>query len=134
MELQVGVKVLLKNPEGKYLLVLRNPQKYTEVPSNWDLVGGRITPGAKLLDNLKREVKEEVNLDLADEPQLVGAQDILRIPGRHIVRLSFTANIQGEPKLSEEHIQYGWFTMAEIQTMDLDIYFRDLLDKGLIHG
>src|SRR3989344_4302266 len=134
MELQVGVKVLLKNPEGKYLLVRRNPEKYADVPANWDIVGGRITPGSKLLDNLKREVKEEINLDLGDEPCLIAAQDILRIPGRHIVRLSFTANIEGEPRLSEEHTEYGWFTPEEIKNMDLDIYFRELLDKGLVHG
>lgn len=53
MELQVGVKVLLKNPEGKYLLVKRSNKKYPEVGATWDIVGGRIDPGLPLLENLK---------------------------------------------------------------------------------
>ena len=73
MELQVGVKILLKNKDGKYLLVRRNPKKYPEVGPKWDIVGGRIIPGTPLLDNLRREIKEEVNLDYAGEPQLVSA-------------------------------------------------------------
>ena len=31
MELQVGVKVLLKNQEGKYLLIRRSTDRYQEV-------------------------------------------------------------------------------------------------------
>ena len=56
MELQVGVKVLLKNPEGKYLLLQRNIEKYPEMKnrSHWDIVGGRINLGTELIANLKR--------------------------------------------------------------------------------
>jgi len=39
MELQVGVKVLLKNKEGKFLLIRRSPKKYPEVGPKWDIVG-----------------------------------------------------------------------------------------------
>ena len=60
MELQVGVKVFLKNLQGKYLLVRRSPKKYPEVGALWDIVGGRINPGSPLLENLKREKKEEL--------------------------------------------------------------------------
>jgi ADP-ribose pyrophosphatase YjhB (NUDIX family) len=87
--LQVGVKVLLKNKAGKYLLVRRNPKKYPEVGPKWDIVGGRINPGSPLFDNLKREVREETRLDLTTRPRLAAAQDILRVPGRHVVRLTF---------------------------------------------
>ena len=134
MELQVGVKALLKNNEGKYLLVRRNPKKYPEVGAKWDIVGGRIDPGAPLLDNLKREIKEETNLDLVAAPRLVGAQDILRIEGRHVVRLSYAADIEGKPEIGEESEEYKWFTLAEMKSLtekELDIYFKELFDKGL---
>ena len=55
--LQVGVKVLLKNPEGKYLLVKRSAKAYPDAICGWELVGGRITPGIPLLENLQREIK-----------------------------------------------------------------------------
>ena len=50
--LQVGVKALLQNKEGKYLLLRRSKEKYKEVEGEWDIVGGRINPGSDLLENL----------------------------------------------------------------------------------
>jgi len=134
MNLQVGVKVLLKSPEGKFLLLKRNPEKYPEMKQfgdMWDIVGGRITIGTPLLDNLKREVKEETGLELIDEPKLIAAQDILRLSEKHVVRLTYTAQAQGEPQLDEDHSEYGWFTLEEMKNIpDLDIYFTELLSSG----
>lgn len=134
--LQVGVKALLKNKDGKYLLVRRSPIKYPEVGPKWDIVGGRINPGSALLENLKREIKEEVGLDLVDEVKLVAAQDILRVPGKHVVRLTYTGTIDGEPKIDTDHVEFKWFTMDELKSMtseELDIYFMELLNKNLIN-
>lgn len=129
MELQVGVKAFLKNKDGKYLLVRRSSERYPEVGARWDIVGGRIIPGTPLIDNLKREIKEEVNLELTEMPKLVAAQDILRIPGRHVVRLTYVGTIDGQPKLDDDHTEYGWFTIEEIKKLEnLDIYFKELLD------
>ena len=131
MELQVGVKALLKNREGKYLLVRRSSEKYPEVGARWDIVGGRINSGTTLLDNLKREIKEEVGLNLTEEPKLIAAQDILRIEGRHVVRLTYLGIIEGQPKLDEDHTEFNWFTMEEIKKLEnLDIYFRELIEKN----
>ena len=135
MELQVGVKVLLKGPNGKYLLLKRSDKKYPEVGARWDIVGGRIDPGSPLLDNLKREIREEISLELTQEPKLVAAQDILRIEGKHVVRLTYVGEIEGEPKLDEDHTEFGWFTLEEIKKLEnLDIYFKELLDEGAITG
>lgn len=136
MELQVGVKILLKNPGGKYLLLRRNAQKYPEVGANWDIVGGRIDPGTPLLENLKREIQEETKLDLTQEPKLIAAQDILRITGRHVVRLTYVGEISGEPILNEDHDEYKWFEISEIKSLppdQLDVYFKELLDRNLIN-
>ena len=138
MELQVGVKVLLKNSKGKYLLIRRSPKKYPKAGPKWDIVGGRITPGTTLLENLKREVKEETGLDLDGQLKLVGAQDILGIkgyPNRHVVRLTYLGQTEGTPKISDESLEFGWFTRKEITKMDagkLDKYFKELLNAGLI--
>ncbi len=135
MELQVGVKILLKNTEGKYLLLRRSPIKYPEVGAKWDIVGGRINPGTALLENLKREVQEETGFDLDEKKvRLVGAQDILKIEGRHVVRLTYVGEMEGKPTLGEEHDEYKWFTLQEMKAMtnaELDSYFKKLLDEGV---
>ncbi|MFA5991326.1 MAG: NUDIX domain-containing protein [Candidatus Doudnabacteria bacterium] len=150
MELQVGVKILLQNSDGKYLLVRRNPKKYPEVGPKWDIVGGRINAGTTLLENLKREIKEEVGLEYTGEPKLVAAQDILvrryadsadsadtalNEITRHVVRLTFLGEIEGEPKIDEDHLEAGWFSAKEIKNFDpnvLDGYFRSLVVEKVV--
>ncbi len=131
MELQVGVKILLQNKEGKYLIVKRSQEKYPNVSGAWDIVGGRIEPGVGLFDNLKREVREETNLNLTEEPKLIGAQDILRVPEKHIVRLTYIGFIDGQVVLDEkESVEFKWLSINEIKEMsDLCMYFKELLDK-----
>lgn len=133
MELQVGVKVLLRNKEGKYLLIHRSSIKYPKAAGRWDGVGGRIKPGTTLMESLKREVREETDLELIDGPKLIAAQDILRVPGKHIVRLTYTATVTGEPELdTEENDQYQWVTGEQFKSIeDMDKYLKELLDSNL---
>ena len=135
MQLQVGVKILLQNKEGKFWLLKRSAKKYPEVGEKWDIVGGRIDPGSPLLDNLRREIKEETQLEFIGEPKLLAAQDILRVKGRHVVRLTYTGRIEGTPVLDEDHDEYKWFDLDEIKALPgdrLDSYFKELLNKGSI--
>jgi ADP-ribose pyrophosphatase YjhB (NUDIX family) len=134
MELQVGVKILLKNKEGKFLLLHRNWDKYPEVKkdNSWDIVGGRIEKGTILIENLKREIFEETKLNLTEEPKLIAAQDILRAD-KHVVRLTYLGEIEGEPKLDEYHDAFKWVTKEEIKNeVSLDQYFREVFEKNLI--
>ena len=130
--LQVGVKILLSNEEGQYLLLHRSEKKYPGIKDGWDIPGGRINPGSSLLENLKREVKEETELALEGAPKLVAAQDILR-EGRHIVRLTYIGASSGELKLdTEENDRFRWCTLDEFKKVpDLDSYLKEVLDKGL---
>lgn len=131
LKLQVGVKVLLQNREGKYLLLRRSLLKYPEIRGRWDIVGGRINPGKSLLDNLKREIKEETGLDLEGEPALISAQDILIVPGKHVVRLTYLGKSNGEVALDlTENDMHKWYSWDELESLDdIDIFFKNLLDN-----
>ncbi len=132
MELQVGVKVLLKNDEGRYLFLHRSAKKYPEVNRLWDFPGGRITIGLPLLENLAREVREETGLMLSGNPRLIGAQDILKNE-KHVVRLTYVADGNGEPVLSDEHDSFAWLTIDEIRNHEgFDKYLRELLATGIL--
>jgi len=124
----------LQNEEGKFLLLQRNPEKYPEVNKNdsLDIVGGRIDIGAPLLENLRREIFEETKLALTEEPRLLAAQDILK-PDKHVVRLTYLGNIEGEPELNAEHISYKWLTKEEIKKeVGLDQYSREVFSKFIL--
>lgn len=139
MELQVGVKVLLKNPEGKYLLIRRSEEKYAN--AKWDIPGGRINPGSALSENLARELMEETGLTMTSEPKVIGAQDIFTrdiwpdAPERHVVRITYIGTAEGKPRLSDEHTEYKWVTLTELKSLsieELDRYVKALMDAGAI--
>ncbi|MDB4940182.1 MAG: mismatch repair protein MutT [Candidatus Doudnabacteria bacterium] len=127
MVLQVGVKALLRNQEGKFLIVHRSKEKYPEVKNLWDIVGGRIEPGTNVVDNLKREIFEETKLELKHHPMLLAAQDIIK-PDKHVVRLTYMAPIEGEPVLDAEHDDFMWASVEDIIALPgLDDYLSQLL-------
>ena len=129
--LQVGVKMFLKNERGQYLLLKRSAIRYPNIKNPWDIPGGRIFPGTPLLDNIKREVFEETKLSVLGEPKLIGAQDIIRLPEKHIVRLTFSAVTLGEPVLDDEHIEFKWVTPKEMKKVkELDEFTREILEKN----
>jgi ADP-ribose pyrophosphatase YjhB (NUDIX family) len=131
MDLQVGVKALLQNQAGQYLLVKRSDKKYQNIEGHWDIVGGRINPGTPLIENLKREIKEETDLELVDIPLLIAAQDIFSNTDRHVVRLTYLAKVTGILKLDkEENIEYKWLTLEQVKSHDdLDKYFKQIVNQ-----
>ncbi len=137
MTLQVGVKALLRNPEGKVLLLLRSA-KYETAEGTWDIPGGRIDADAPLRESLDREIREETKLALSGEPVLVGAQDIFFTNSKgeemHIVRLTYVGTASGEPVLDgEEHTEYKWVAFSELSGIaNLDPYFKKLVSDQVI--
>lgn len=134
INLQVGVKAFIKK-DNKYLLLHRSTEKYKGTKGTWDIVGGRIDPGTPLLENLKREVFEETQLEITTPPRLIYAQDII-LPEkeRHVVRLTYTTTTQGEPILDvSENVEFKWLTIDELKNQeDLDIYVKEILEKDLL--
>lgn len=128
--LQVGVKALLHNTKRQFLLLKRASTYGHHVAGQWDIPGGRINPGSKLMDNLAREIKEETNLDLAYQPVLLSAQDILpdEQSGLHVVRLTYLARAKGDIILQpSEVVDFGWFTWEQMLKLDpLDPYVREI--------
>ena len=116
------------------MLLCRSLRKYPEVNGRWDIVGGRIEHGKSLLENLKREVSEETGLELVGEPKLVTAQDILRIPGKHVVRLTYIGETEGDVVLDEsENDMYKWYDREELVSLeDVDVYFKELINDNLV--
>jgi 8-oxo-dGTP diphosphatase len=134
MELQVGVKVLLRNPEGKYLLMRRAPDPEQKKQLKWDIPGGRIDIGSELLKNLAREVMEETGLTMTSNPRLLAAQDLMPdLKPIHVVRLTYVGSAEGEVQLSHEHTEFQWLPFSELKELpDLDSYLKKLIDQGQV--
>lgn len=59
-------KIVLINSEGKLLLQLRDNKPTIPFPGFWDFIGGEIENGETSLEAIKREIKEEINLEVSD--------------------------------------------------------------------
>ncbi len=125
MELQVGAKILLRNSEGKYLLIRRSADERHGV-GKWDIPGGRLEAEMSLMDNLVREIREETGFTHDTKPVFLTVQDMMW-PDRHVVRLVYTGVAEGDPVLSHEHTEFKWMTPNEIRVLSLAEFDRYLI-------
>lgn len=130
--LEVGVKVFLLNPDGKYLILKRAKPYPGGKIKRWDIPGGRIIPGEELHTALQREVTEETGLTIQSILSVLTVQDILRVRGRHTIRITYLAlcdkpfNVVIDPK---EHETFRWVTLEELHTLRHDVYLNEVIEK-----
>lgn len=132
MQLQIGVKVIIRNSDNKYLFIQRTELLQNENELSWDIPGGRIDITERLEDALVREVKEELNIELSGTTKLLNAQDIfVEKKQLHVVRLTYLAeqNINsGLIKLSDEHQAFAWYDLQDIKSINIDPYLLKTLE------
>jgi 8-oxo-dGTP pyrophosphatase MutT (NUDIX family) len=59
----VGIKGLIKNKDGKYLLLKSSLRNHTvDTKPYWDIPGGRVEEGNDVLTTLQREIEEETGI------------------------------------------------------------------------
>ena len=63
-EIMIGVGAVIRNAEGKVLLVRHVPEKGGFWHGKWICPGGRLDPGERIVEGIKREVQEETHLDI----------------------------------------------------------------------
>lgn len=118
----LGIKALVRNTEGKLLLLQVNSAKLkAEQQAYWDLPGGRIQKGETTMEALEREVEEETGLTNLKKPIEIGmVLSNIRIPlddsgsvGLILSIHSVQAPEDAAIMISDEHTAYDWFTPTE---------------------
>ncbi len=136
--------------DGKYLITRRSLDKKA-FPGRWTVPGGglevddyinmpRPTSESQwyfaVTNTLKREVKEETNLEIKNIRYLLDLT-FIRSDGIPVVVLSYYCDWQSdEVKLNEENIDYKWVSFEEAKNYDLiegilgEIEMVDRIIKG----
>jgi 8-oxo-dGTP pyrophosphatase MutT (NUDIX family) len=105
--------------DGRVLL-LRNDR------GSWELPGGRIQPGETTQECLAREVAEETSWDVEVGPILDAWLFHIVEVDRHIFVVTYgcLAPERGEPTLSPEHLELGFFVDSELDDLRLPEGYR----------
>ncbi len=117
----VAVKAWVKKGD-KYLLARRGMDE-VHMPGVWSIPGGKVDDDDEtvniLQETLKREVLEEVGVEITDEIDLVYNNTFKRSDGSSVVGLTFLCHWKsGEAEPLEETLEVGWFTLDELLKME----------------
>jgi len=130
----LGIKGLIRNKEGKILLLLKNPEKIkslglSEGTEYWDIPGGRIEEGMTIGKTLRKEIEEETGLTGFENNGLFHA--CLSNIGEHLILFVYEclASKDLEVKLSAENIKYGWFEKEKAAELLKTNFPPDFIEK-----
>ena len=113
----LGIKAIIRNEEGRILLLENNPKYASGLNSpHWDLPGGRIKKGDYIEATLKRELAEEIGIGDVEIIKFIDASvsNFSVHTGKQTVGLvlfTYLCPIKNPSQvelIDDEHIQYQW--------------------------
>lgn len=128
----VTVGALIFNAREEALMI--RTHKWSNL---WGIPGGKVKWGESSLDALRREVKEETNLDIHDV-RFALAQDCIHSKefyrDAHFVLLNYTCRCQepAEVRLNEEANDHRWVSPSAALDMELNRPTRILIEAILV--
>ncbi|MFA6888381.1 MAG: NUDIX domain-containing protein [Candidatus Woesearchaeota archaeon] len=126
---QIGVKAIIEQ-DNKILLIKRSA-KYKHLEAAWDIPGGRTEFGEDPIDGLRREIKEETNLELDEIKQILDASTVFKNEEKHIVRITYLCTVkETNVQLSHEHTDMQWVPKEELKNIE----FKDKILKKIINN
>lgn len=121
--------MLVKNNEGKVLILKRNPTCDFE-PNKWGFPGGKVMPGETTKEGAVRECFEEcgVNVDLSSVKKKAEIVNDDETTSHY-----FEGTPTNEVKLGNEHQDYSWIDSSDLKDYDL-ILNNEKRFSNLIEG
>ena len=128
----VGVGAIIVDEQGRLFLARRGPKAKNE-RGLWEFPGGSVELGERLVDALRREIREEYGVEIEVGEQLDVVDHILSDEGQHWVSPTFICRIaSGEPVIREPEkcSEIGWFSPGQVP-LELTVISRENLEHFL---
>lgn len=119
----VGVGALIFNDEGKFLMTRRGPKAKNE-RGKWEIPGGGVEFGETFKEAIKREVNEELGVEISVGEMHSLCDHIIPDEHQHWIAPTYRCTISsGTPKILEPEkcSEIGWFTIEEALKVPLSI-------------
>jgi ADP-ribose pyrophosphatase YjhB (NUDIX family) len=122
----VALKALIQNAEGRVLVCMN---VFPGEP--WDLPGGTLNAGEHPIHALKREVKEELNVDIIVHEPVAVDHFIKRGSGKQTVLAVFRATLT-DPNAAmdfadKEISEIRWISGTDLDSIELFSQYYDIL-------
>jgi len=127
MKRRLIVVPLIRRSDGRYLLIKMPPHRGV-FPGQWGLPGGGVEEGERIEDALRREVREDLQLDLLTMEPLYFKGEVhekLQPTGErqtmYMVFLIYACTADGcDPVINEEFDSYAWVSPDELDRYDMN--------------
>ena len=127
LETKIGEYAVILNDNNEFLLL----QFWENHSNKWHFPGGRLEHNDESVEGLKREVKEETNLDIFDIKPFFTKVFDKKSPKYGVFFTAKTKN-QSEIKISDEHQAYRWYKKTELDSIDFkQPFYRKMLEDIL---
>src|SRR4029079_10654003 len=111
-------------------------------PGRWALPGGGVEESERIDDALRREIREELGIEIASMTPLLFKDRILdktfadgSKKTLHMLFLVYRCTASsGTIRLNEEFSEYGWFDRAQLEAIDPNPLTRETLTSAGLMG
>jgi mutator protein MutT len=124
----VAVAIVQKNNQ----LLIAKRAKQDEFFNKWSFLGGKVEAGETLHECLKRELKEELNID-AEIGKYLGTQNFYSKDKHYELHFFLVHHFNGQIKLNHEHTEFAWVKQNELKQYDMlnsDLPLEALLERA----
>ena len=109
------VAAVLRDASGRVLVSLRPAGK--PQAGYWEFPGGKLTPGESAVDGLKRELHEELGIDVQRCNEWLKLEH--DYPDRHVSLAVWKVSRYAGTVAAQEAQELRWVTRAELQQLQL---------------
>lgn len=105
---------------GKFLIAKRSVNDL-QAGGEWSIPGGKVDleVGTGILElTLKKEIGEEVGVEIEDNMELIYNDAFVRVSGHHVVMLTFLCKYKsGESQALEDQEEIRWVSFEDLESM-----------------
>jgi 8-oxo-dGTP diphosphatase len=111
---EVVAAIIINN--DKILCVQRSPGKFSYISMKYEFPGGKVEPNESNEEALKREIKEELHMEIDVRNHFQTVQH--QYPDFSITMYSFICSCAHPELKLEVHVDYKWLAVGELGALD----------------